>query len=58
MFVKPNEGCAVRDPFKHTLLPKEGAEVSDNDPFWQRRVRDKDVVVIKQNESKVKGVNK
>lgn len=46
MFVKPNDGCAIRDPFKRELLPKEGAEVADNDPFWRRRVRDKDVIVV------------
>lgn len=59
MFVKPNEGCEIRDPFKRTLLPKEGAEVADNDHFWQRRVRDKDVVVInKESDVKQKGGNK
>lgn len=46
MFVKPNQGCEIRDPFKRTLLPKEGAEVADSDPFWKRRVKDKDVIVI------------
>ncbi|EAY4270170.1 DUF2635 domain-containing protein [Salmonella enterica] len=59
MFVKPNEGCEIRDPFKRTLLSKEGAEVPDNDPFWKRRVRDKDVVVInKKTDVKQKGDNK
>lgn len=59
MFVKPNEGCEIRDPFKRTLLPKEGAEVADNDPFWKRRVRDKDVIVVnKKVDVKQKGDNK
>lgn len=59
MFVKPNDGCAIRDPFKRELLPKEGAEVADNDPFWRRRVRDKDVIVVdKKNDIKQKGGNK
>lgn len=57
MFVKPREGCAVRDPFKGTLLPREGAEVPDNDPFWQRRVLGKDVIVVypADKKNKMKG---
>ncbi|WP_414712839.1 DUF2635 domain-containing protein [Serratia marcescens] len=58
MFVKPREGCEVRDPFKRTLLPKEGAEVSDSDPFWQRRVRDQDVILVTKKENKPKGGDK
>ncbi|ECY3258281.1 DUF2635 domain-containing protein [Salmonella enterica subsp. enterica serovar Alachua] len=44
MFVKPARGKKVRDPFKKTLLPENGAVVSDTDPFWRRRLRDGDVV--------------
>lgn len=58
MFVKPNEGCEIRDPFKRTLLPKEGAEVPDNDPFWNRRIRDNDVVVVDNSNKKTKGGDK
>lgn len=48
MHVKPAEGRAVRDPRSMRLLPEEGAEVPDGDLFWQRRVRDGDVVVDEQ----------
>lgn len=44
MFVKPNAGCAVRDPVKGTLLPDAGAEVPDTS-FWRRRLRDGDVSI-------------
>lgn len=43
MFVKPaKEGLKVRDP-KGGHLPAEGAEVPCN-PYWNRRLRDGDVV--------------
>ena len=45
MHVVPAPGRAVRDPNNFQLLPPEGREVPDNDPFWVRRVRDKDVIV-------------
>lgn len=44
MKVTPAPGRAVRDPRTFQLLPKEGREVPDNDPFWLRRLRDGDVV--------------
>lgn len=50
MFVKPNNGLSVRDPVKGTPLPEKGAEVPDN-TFWQRRLRDGDVVPAKMTES-------
>jgi uncharacterized membrane protein len=43
MKVYPVPGRAVRDPINMQLLPEEGREVSDNDPFWVRRLRDGDV---------------
>lgn len=46
MFVKPNNGLSVRDPVKGSPLPEGGAEVPDN-TFWQRRLRDGDVVPAK-----------
>jgi hypothetical protein len=46
MKVKPAEGRAVRDPRTMNLLPDEGAEVSDRDVFWRRRLRDGDVVLV------------
>ena len=45
MKVMPVEGRAVRDPRNMQLLPDEGREVPDGDPFWVRRVRDGDVTV-------------
>jgi Protein of unknown function (DUF2635) len=40
----PDGLCSVRDPVTLELLPKEGAFVDENDPFWQRRILDGDVV--------------
>jgi hypothetical protein len=45
MYVKPAEGLKVRDPVKKDHLPDGGREVSDLDLYWQRRLRDKDVVL-------------
>ena len=45
MLVKPVPGRTVRDPHSMALLPEEGREVPDADPFWLRRVRDADVTV-------------
>jgi hypothetical protein len=45
MRVTPAPGRAVRDPRSMMLLPAEGRDVSDSDPFWVRRVRDGDVIV-------------
>jgi Protein of unknown function (DUF2635) len=43
MKVIPAPGKAVRDPRSMILLPEEGREVPDDDPFWNRRLRDGDV---------------
>jgi hypothetical protein len=43
MLVKPVPGRTVRDPHSLAVLPEEGREVSDNDAFWLRRLRDGDV---------------
>lgn len=46
MKVKPAPGRAVRDPQqKYRMLSEQGGEVPDN-AFWQRRLRDGDVVLI------------
>jgi hypothetical protein len=47
MKVKPVPGRSVRDPKTMILLPPEGREVKDGDPFWMRRIRDGDVTVEK-----------
>jgi hypothetical protein len=45
MKVKPAPGRAVRDPSNMQLLPEDGREVPNNQ-FWQRRLRDGDVVEV------------
>jgi hypothetical protein len=44
MKAKPAPGRAVRDPRSMTLLTEEGRDVDERDPFWARRLRDKDIV--------------
>lgn len=46
MFVKPAPGLKVRDPQSMQHIPEAGLEVADTDPFWARRLRDGDVVVV------------
>lgn len=46
MKVIPAPGRAVRDPRSMMLLPEEGRDVPDDDPFWNRRLRDGDVTVV------------
>ena len=44
IYVKPADGRAAPDPEKdYQLLPKEGGLVPNN-AYWQRRVKDEDVV--------------
>lgn len=50
MFVKPKNDGTVRDPHTKALLPPEGAEVPNDDPFWIQRVAHGDVVVDSPNE--------
>ena len=53
MFVKPAEGLKVRRPEKpYELLLDEGAEVSEFDMYWHRRLRDGDVVEVKRDHDK------
>lgn len=54
MYVKPAPDLRIPDPDMKDWLPEEGREVPDTD-FWQRRLRDKDVVLAaapKTTESK------
>jgi hypothetical protein len=46
MKVIPAPGRLVRDPRSMMLLPEAGRDVPDDDPFWNRRVRDEDVIVV------------
>ena len=50
MRIKPASGLKVRDHLTRQLLPEDGIDVADVDgnpvhPYWQRLLRDKDVVV-------------
>jgi hypothetical protein len=45
MLVKPAPGLKVRDPVKKDFLPETGRTVSDTDLYWNRRLRDGDVVL-------------
>ena len=49
MIIKAKEGIILRDPVTKQIVPPDGKEVSDNDLFWQRRVRDGDAIVVKDN---------
>lgn len=46
MFIKPAPGVKVRDPRSRLPLPETGAEVSDTDTYWARRLVDGDVVHV------------
>lgn len=47
MYVKPAPGMSIRDADLKDLLPAEGRDVPDTD-YWQRRLRDGDVVAAKE----------
>lgn len=46
--VVPATGRTVPDPARGDLLPDEGRKVV-RDPYWIRRIEDKDVIVTKQD---------
>lgn len=43
MYIRTAPGITIRDPDLLDFIPEEGREVPDSD-FWQRRLRDGDVV--------------
>lgn len=48
MFVKPAPGLKVRHPQTPLrFLADAGEEVSDTDPYWIRRLRDRDVEIVR-----------
>jgi len=51
MNIKLNTGRAVRDPVKGTYLPVDQVVTVPDSFFWQRRVRDGDVSVVKDASS-------
>ncbi|MBW9102950.1 DUF2635 domain-containing protein [Paraburkholderia phenoliruptrix] len=48
MFVKPAPGLKIRDPQLKDLIPDDGRNVSDDDLYWHRRLRDGDVVLVEK----------
>lgn len=44
IFVIPKDGKRVIDNMTRRPLPESGIEVQDN-PYWQRRLRDGDIVL-------------
>ena len=44
MYVVPAPGLKIRDPDLKDLLPDAGRDVPNTD-YWQRRLRDGDVVI-------------
>jgi len=46
MFIKPAPGLLIRDPDLYDLLPEEGREVSADQMYWHRRLRDGDVTLV------------
>lgn len=51
IYVVPQEGRTVPDPERGDVLPVEGRLVV-RDPYWIRRIEDKDVAVVKQGTGK------
>ncbi|MBK68022.1 MAG: DUF2635 domain-containing protein [Rickettsiales bacterium] len=51
LFIKPADGMVVRDPMTKEKLPVEGKETLINS-YWQRRIKDGDVIVFKPSKSK------
>src|SRR5260364_341773 len=47
MWIQPAPGRLVRDPAFHDVLPEAGREVEPSE-YWQRRLRDGDVIVLKR----------
>ncbi len=45
IFIKPKEGCIMRDPRTNIKIKAEGQTVVEN-TFWRRRLKAGDVVLI------------
>jgi Protein of unknown function (DUF2635). len=52
MFIKPAQGRVVRYPNSEKRLPETGANVPDRDLFWLKRLKDGDVIKVKQEKIK------
>ena len=44
MFVKPAPGLRIPDPQRLDYLPAEGRHIDASEPYWQRLLRDSDVL--------------
>jgi Protein of unknown function (DUF2635) len=55
MCIKPKPGLIVRDPVTHRPLAVEGEDKPRFDQYWQRRLRDGDVVLVTQSEPENQG---
>lgn len=55
MLVKPADGRLVRCPVRGTVLPESGEDVPEN-TFWTRRLRDGDVVRVKDSQKPIAAV--
>lgn len=56
MFVKPAPGLTIRDPDLFDFLPAAGRDVPETD-YWNRRLRDGDVVAAEAPTPTEEGVN-
>lgn len=54
IYVIPTAGRTVPDPARGDILPSEGRSVV-RDPYWIRRIDDKDVVVSEKGPAKKAG---
>ena len=48
-FVKPNEGCLIRNPRTKTIMPKDGMNVpivGSEGRHWRKKIRTGEVIVI------------
>ena len=52
MFVKPAHGLRVLDEISRLPLPAEGKEVADDDIYWNRRLRSRDVLLVEPQQVK------
>ncbi|TFW71401.1 DUF2635 domain-containing protein [Methylotenera oryzisoli] len=48
MFIVPVGKKQIPDPIRGGFLPPEGGRVDEHDIYWQRRIADGDVEVVKE----------
>ena len=49
VFIRPVKGTLIRDPKTKSIIPKTGMFV-ELSSYWRRRIEDKSVVVLEQNQ--------